>query len=293
MESCFLCGNAITEKSVTEEHILLQSLGGHLVSKKIICRDCNSKMGERIDAPLANQLSFLVFFLKINRDRGVKKNFVMKENESGDEYIISQGGVPKLKHPVVTDESDSDKIKINCKFNSLDELEKYADKFTKRNPEITKEKILKSAKENVNIGSVFKKRIVLGGKEVFPSILKTAIEFAIYCDVPIALIQKSITVLKKSILGEEINSSNCNFKFLPQRNIFPINDGEWLHSVYLCKKKSNLYVFVTYFSFYTMVVKLERNYAGSDIEKLYVYDVINRKEVYKQVIDAYISDLFF
>ena len=50
---CYICGKEITKENETDEHIILNAIGGHLHSYTVICKDCNTKMGETADAKLA------------------------------------------------------------------------------------------------------------------------------------------------------------------------------------------------------------------------------------------------
>lgn len=63
---CYICGDEITDKNCTDEHIILNALGGHLHSYTVICKGCNTKMGETADAKLAEDLSFYTDFLGVS-----------------------------------------------------------------------------------------------------------------------------------------------------------------------------------------------------------------------------------
>ena len=49
---CILCRNP--NAVLTEEHIFPESAGGKLKAK-ILCKDCNSKLGTKVDSPYLNQ----------------------------------------------------------------------------------------------------------------------------------------------------------------------------------------------------------------------------------------------
>ena len=56
--NCYVCSAELDGKNKTEEHIILNSCGGKLKSSSLICKTCNSLLGERYDATLASQLNF-------------------------------------------------------------------------------------------------------------------------------------------------------------------------------------------------------------------------------------------
>lgn len=52
MSHCIFC---LENKELTDEHIILKALGGGL-SAKLLCKECNSKFGEGLDAEFRNQI---------------------------------------------------------------------------------------------------------------------------------------------------------------------------------------------------------------------------------------------
>jgi hypothetical protein len=52
---CVYCGKA--NKKPSDEHVILVSLGGRLVTRKV-CVACNSKMGSEVDILLSESLIF-------------------------------------------------------------------------------------------------------------------------------------------------------------------------------------------------------------------------------------------
>ena len=49
VNKCFVCGTVLTEENSSDEHILLNALGGHIHSKKLLCKRCNSVLGTTSD----------------------------------------------------------------------------------------------------------------------------------------------------------------------------------------------------------------------------------------------------
>lgn len=46
MSKCYLCGKLLNEANSSVEHIIPNAIGGHLKSKNLLCKDCNSNTGE-------------------------------------------------------------------------------------------------------------------------------------------------------------------------------------------------------------------------------------------------------
>lgn len=70
MYTCYVCDDILNSENETVEHIVLNAIGGKLKSRRLICRDCNSKFGSKIDTELAKQLSSFCTLLNIQRESG-------------------------------------------------------------------------------------------------------------------------------------------------------------------------------------------------------------------------------
>src|SRR5689334_22818848 len=54
--TCYRCNATLTDDNSSLEHILPNALGGRLKSRALLCKPCNSKCGDTIDAAVINQL---------------------------------------------------------------------------------------------------------------------------------------------------------------------------------------------------------------------------------------------
>lgn len=91
MNKCYLCGRELKDSNLSDEHIVLNAIGGRLHSKKLICKDCNSEMGNKADSKLAEDLSFFTDMLEISRSRKSEHNQIMTDSE-GHEIIVKKAG---------------------------------------------------------------------------------------------------------------------------------------------------------------------------------------------------------
>ena len=93
MSKCYLCGKLLNEANSSVEHIIPNAIGGHLKSKNLLCKDCNSNTGQNIDATLSEQLNFIANMLNIECDRGKPQAFKIKDGKTGELYRCLLGGV--------------------------------------------------------------------------------------------------------------------------------------------------------------------------------------------------------
>ena len=87
---CFVCGSKLDKANSSDEHILLNALGGHLHSPSFLCKKCNSLLGSKFDDELARELNYAASYLDVHRQRG--KNQIIRTTDS--EYDLLPGGKP-------------------------------------------------------------------------------------------------------------------------------------------------------------------------------------------------------
>lgn len=119
---CYICGKEITEENKSDEHIILNAIGGHLHSYTILCKDCNSKMGDHADAQLAKDLSFYSHMLQVKRNRKQAPDIVMKDKEDNDIIVKEAGKNLELRHSSKTITQDGDKKEIRITAKNLKEM---------------------------------------------------------------------------------------------------------------------------------------------------------------------------
>lgn len=62
MEKFIYCSNP---KGLTKSHIIPECLGANLKLNKSVCKECNSKLGNTIEAKICNDFSFYRFLAQI------------------------------------------------------------------------------------------------------------------------------------------------------------------------------------------------------------------------------------
>ena len=129
---CYICGNEITHENYTDEHIIINAAGGRLKSKSLICRQCNSDFGEKIDNALAKQLNFLANQLMIKRERGKPQPIVGKKEVSKEEVcFLPDGTIPNK--PRYEETVKGNRINISMVVRDDAELKKNGNWHCKKN----------------------------------------------------------------------------------------------------------------------------------------------------------------
>ena len=111
---------------------------------------------------------------------------------------------------------------------------------------------------------------------IYPSIIKTAVEFYLYCGGEHKYIEHLIPVIK----GEEDSDRICRY-FYPQEELFSVSQSEVYHVLHIKGSATEhiLYGYVSYFGVIQCLVLLNCNYEDEEIERSYVYNVMNKQAI--------------
>ena len=276
---CYICGSEITKENETDEHIILNAIGGHLHSNMVICKDCNTRMGETADARLAEDLSFFTDMLKVKKNRQNRHNQVMVDDE-GHEIIVEDGGRSlALRKPyIVTDKKDG-VTNIHLTVRNKKELEGLLKGMVKRG-ELTQEQtdeILEKAEMSEH-NPVLKKQTAIS-TEAFPSIIKSAANFYVDRTGDTATVKPLVPYIEGQGDCKEVLYLH-HFKSLP----YAVDKSQVTHMIHIqgSAKTGLLYAMMEYYSIYVYMVVFDRSYNGEDIKMTYTYDVIAGQEVERQ-----------
>lgn len=273
---CYICGTEITSKNETDEHIILNALGGHLHSKTIICDTCNKKIGEKADAKLAEDLSFYTDMLKVKKDRQNKHNQVMIDSD-GHEIIVEDGGQSLyLRKPYIVVDSNEGVKNVHFTVRNMDELDSILKGLVKRK-ELTQEeadKILKEAKVS-EYNPTLKTETCIS-EEAFPSIIKSAANFYVEKTQDVKTVKHLVPYIEGNADCKDVLYLH-HFKNLP----YPEVQRQVTHMIHVEGSANTglLYAMMEYYSIFVYIVVLENNYKGKDVNLTYTYDVVSGQEV--------------
>ena len=273
MANCYVCGCILDEKNASEEHIFLNAIGGHLKSKNLICKDCNSHFGDEIDTVLANQFNFIANMFNIKRDRGNPRPFDAVDVRDGSVYSIAPGGKPFRKKPICLKADNTYHITASSRQQAKEVLKGFKRKY----PGIDVASILNSATTHDRyLDNELSFSIDFGGSEAFRSLCKTAVNFYLYKGGLSQNIRHLILYLQ---VGTEV-SPLVNYLYLDEVPILTSSE-EVLHSIIIRGDSTEkiLFAYIELFDFCKVVVMLNDNYEGESIEYSYFFDIVSRTEV--------------
>jgi len=276
MSKCYICGCDISKENESEEHIFLNSIGGNLRSKDLICVICNSEFGNKIDAALSKQLNIFANMLNIERDRGVPQPFNVIDKKNDTLYSYEPGGKPKMIKPQI--KKGNNEYKIVC--SDIKQAKQILNGLKRKHPQIDVDEVLeKSEKKKEYIDNHVAANICLGGNKEFRAICKIAMNYYLYAGGNCDYIKHLIPYIK----CETDSETNVSPIYLDNEPIKK-NNNDILHSIIVIGRKNEklLYAYIELFGFYKVIVLLNKNYYGDDIIYSYFFDVITRAEVQRE-----------
>ena len=279
MDFCYVCNSKISKENESSEHVILNSIGGRLKSKKLLCKKCNSEFGDDIDVELSKQLNYIANMLNIKRDRGEPQPFIVETKEGNVKYKYMPGGKPEIKDPTVERKAMKDgKVQYYIEARNYDEANRILNGIANKNPNIDVEKIIeKTEKRREYIEDKLHFKFDIGGDKSFRSICKSAVNFYILKGGIRDYIFHLIPYIKEGV-GE-----TPLWYYYPDENIIPKDKKQVLHSLIVKGNKQDkiLYSYIEFFNVYKFIVILNNNYEGRNIEFSYFYDILNQEEINK------------
>ena len=273
--NCYVCDIKLIQENTTNEHIIINALGGRLKSKNLLCKSCNSIFGEKIDIALANSLKNIVNMLNIKRERGKVQDIIGKNNDLR-EFIFSANGRIKPREALIEDDGNIVRVEGENKKQIANALGKLKSKYSSL-------KLEKSLDSVIFKDEAFSEKISfdefdLKSKEILQAICKCAINFYVHKTSDSAYIKHLLPYINDK---EEKKVVNLHY----MDNLYKLNKDELFHILHLVGDSIEkvLYVYVDYFNFHKFLVILNDNYLGDNIQYTYCYDLINYKEIDKKV----------
>jgi hypothetical protein len=276
MPTCYVCDCEITEKNTYREHIILNALGGKLVSSSIICNNC-AKEFDSIDTSLSKQLNFAGLMLDIKRDRGTNPPIKVKKDITGEEFLLKAGGKPFPVRPIIKENQRDGGIFIQAKDEN--EMRTILNGLKRKNTFLQDKDIEEIISQAVRKQEYFDQPITINielDNTTFRAICKMIISFYMQNGGN----RENISHLLPYILGDI--RENCVFYYYPDRTLTTSNDSfKILHQLFIKGNSTEkiIYGYVELFSTFKFLVLLSNDYDGNDFCTSYSFDVMKRAKI--------------
>lgn len=294
---CVFCGQEFDKLS--EEHIIPNCICGRLKSKKLLCKDCNSGLGDSIDLAFDGVYNDIINKFAIKRERGESNPSIAVEEKTGKVYqYLHDGSYEFAKPHIEVEDKDENtfllKIEANPNskkdvkiavarqiYESREELKKKGIDYKSKIKEIQKkidenwDKIAKNKVEDKP--ALLKSELALGGKGVALAVLKMAFLFFKDVKPDIAIDDEDII----SILREQSDDvwNRCIF-YSNEKDIFEIVPDDISHYIFVrgSEKYKKIVVYIQLFSLSIYVCILSNDYEGKDFNFGYGFNLLGQSQ---------------
>lgn len=179
MAICMICGEEITTKNDTAEHIIPNAIGGRRTVKGFICRECNSTTGATWDAEVARQLHALSILIGVSRDSGDTPPMRVVTNANEQLTIARDGKLSFSKPAIRKTPMDGGKMSIHIKARSEGEARTILEGMKKKYPDID----IDDALSRMNVNEIYANGLVnhnlsFGGEVSGRSVVKSCLALA-------------------------------------------------------------------------------------------------------------------
>ena len=265
---CALCNVEITGENDSQEHIILNAIGGIRKVPQVFCVSCNSGAGAKWDAEAARQLQFLSVHLGVVRDRGIGRavEVVTASGRRARKQPDGRLSFPRSK-PSITPKGEGVEIRIQATTRA--EAEKTLRGLKRKYPKLDVEAALAGVDENdAYLSEPVKAEFNFGGTLSGRSVVKSALTLAVSEGIDARICDLALRYLQNE-------NGDPPFGYYYRRDLVTNRPQDRIFHCVAIKgdpvtRKLNGYVEL--FSIYRMVIGLSDRYAGPAIAASYSID---------------------
>jgi hypothetical protein len=262
----------LTPENDSNEHLVLNALGGRRAVKGFICDPCNNTSGHTWDAVLAKQLNAFSLFFHITRQDG-KPPAQILPTVSGRSIRVTYDGL-EIPKPRVKVTPSGAGLSIQVTARTTGEARKIVTDLKRKYPSIDIEKALASATSaHSYLDEPIRMSVAIGGPDAGRSIVKSALGLAVASGVVASDCddaQRYLATGKDACFGY-INEVDL-LKGRPKNTV--------VHCVAVDTMDDGLLLgYVELFSTFRMVVCLASSYRGKPVRAAYAIDPVTGTEL--------------
>ncbi|WP_345821411.1 HNH endonuclease [Methylobacterium fujisawaense] len=270
MSKCLLCPAEITTENDSNEHLILNAIGGRRIVRGLVCKSCNNATGHQWDTVLSTQLLPLILMFHVFRQRRSAPPTLPVTTTAGEQVTINLDGRLTLTKPKFeTALTEDGKTSYQLAARTMAEARQMVMGLKRKHPEIDVDAILAQATlgESYLEGAVHHD-LGVGGELAGRSMIKSCVAMAFESGVPLAFCGLAIGYLTRP------DGEPC-FGYYHERDL--ISDrptGTPLHclAVRADPESGLVLAYAEYFGLHRIVACIGERYSGPVIEQAYSID---------------------
>ncbi len=271
---CYKCNTALSDKNMSNEHILPKSIGGRITSYQLLCKTCNNLLGHKIDNLISVHLAEFFSLLSIKNSNGeYTKTKIKLDNGKSIELDPSIGIVEDKPHENF--QTDGNKFSLAIISKSKKQMIQYFNKY--KNPKYSNLQINEVEYIETHKYDLLKDRkslVTIPKGNLIPAISKIAIGYYLFNGGSISKIKHLIDNLDKK------NNYTGVFFYYPVPK--PKHSKKYFYNIiHLISDPSESieYIYIEIFGTCKYMIIIDPNYQGPFQKKSYIVDPISNKEI--------------
>ena len=276
---CALCQTPLSDANRSKEHILPNAIGGRKTTNTFICRNCNSRTGEKWDSALVSQLQSFCTLLDISRAKGTNQPLDV-ETVSGRQLTWYPDGSLTPRKPKCEKRSVGGKIHVEIQARTIDDAKRMLTDFARGRSDVNVEQLLfQTSPRQEHLEEPIQMSHTFGGISSGRSTIKSCL----------ALVYEAGLTIDNCENAKDCLVSDGELCFGYYNATDPIKNRPQdvpLHCVYISANPESGQVlgYIEYFGFQKMVACLSSNYRGSARELSYAINPLTGEELDIEVV---------
>jgi hypothetical protein len=267
---CVLCDCVLSEENDSEEHIILNAIGGRRKVTGFICKACNNRCGSGWDAALAKIMAPFCIMLNVKRERGETphQTFVTIK---GEPIRLNNDGSMTLGKASASKVEKDGQTYISVQARTLQEAKKLLQGFKRQHPDLDIDAIIKQTDiRQTYLNDPIKISFEFGGPNAGRSLVKSALALAVQNGVNPHSCRTALHYLKDQ------SATPC-FGFYYEKDLILNRPKDRVfHCVAINgnPRTGLLLAYIEYFSAQRVVVCLSDSYSGPEVHDCYAIDPV-------------------
>lgn len=286
--NCYRCMCLITAQNESPEHIIQDSIGGALVSRDILCHDCNLWFGRAVDPAFTRFTSYLYRMVLMARPTSRVSDRLVGVTELNEE--VHFGPNMEMDTKVEINLKEGKPIILSAPQKDIEKkVLKILGQLKGKHKDIEPKEMIASAKQGkikfdklVYFTNYEPKNSIMGGPAFFRGIKKIAIGFYLSKGHEQRYVQDVINQVKE---GKPAPRKISTFYYPLTYQIHNLGEKEISHVIKLVGDPNMgvLYCYIELFNIAHSFILLNRYYYGPPMNEQYCYDVLASVELDKPI----------
>lgn len=177
MDRCYYCKITINENNCSQEHVIPRCLGGKDISRSLLCKECNNKLGHQVDSKFDKHLDIFFTCLGISTQQKKPRKKIIELTNGKQIELNSQIGFTRHK-PEIDFRTDGEKFSLQCRAKNIEQAKVVFENYVKgTNLQIENFKVGEAHEHPIG-GESFQSSIPKGN--LIPGISKLAINLYLH-----------------------------------------------------------------------------------------------------------------